>query len=122
VSNRFSLPSPTGFSRRDAAVVAEDAVHVPDRLVARPVVVIGFEKHAVQVHPARIADVPQQRQAPVNGPARSVDALEVLLVAPRPDAQRDLRLARPSPTTAGRRKEEAAVARETGVAVAPTTS
>ncbi len=38
--------------RRDAGVVAEDAVHVPDRLVPRPIVVVGLEKHAVQVHPA----------------------------------------------------------------------
>jgi hypothetical protein len=48
--------------RRDAGVVAEDAVHVPQRLVPRPVVVVGFEEDAVHVQPARLADVPQQRQ------------------------------------------------------------
>src|SRR5262249_37751826 len=103
--------------RRGRGVVAEDAVRVPVRRVRVPVRVVGLEEHAVQVHPALLADVPEERQAPVRIAGRVAGELEVLLVAVRADAQRDLCLAL---AAAARRHahEEAPVALERRCALA----
>ena len=73
---------------------------------ARPIVVVRFEEDAVDVQPACFADVPEQRQPAIDGPFRTVDAFEVLLIAPRADtaALPPLRAAPRRPTPASRRR------------------
>src|SRR5262249_4546616 len=98
-------------ARLGPRVVAEDAVRVPDGRVRVPVRVVGLEERAIHVHPALLADVPQERQAPVRVAGLAARELEVLLVAARADAQRDLGRARAA--TRGRELDpEAAVALE----------
>src|SRR5262245_48608895 len=48
-------------ARLGRGVVAEDAVRVPDRGVRVPGRIVRLEERAVHVHPALLADVPEER-------------------------------------------------------------